>query len=308
MTLTPDDLAQIQAMIDDAVPSGQGFSDAITAGVALLLQAIQSPNYVPGISGWTVNKDGTAEFNNLAIRGTFNGTDYVINSSGEFFYSGTPAAGNLTGSITNAAGSDDGHGNAYLAGHTSYQPLGGIYVANNLSTANQLAWLTAPGFAGPYTEVASVTADINGNLIISGNDQIGITSPLVAILAGGAFETWHSLGGLGATGYTILQGRYRYEAIGPGYTVIQVQLQAGAGGGTAGVYTFANTLPAGYQFPGTISNSEPLGYNGTVTAGGNFGNVLIDPAGAGSPGRVRIDIPALPANTIIGATLLIPLS
>lgn len=280
----------------------------IVGGTILRIPAIQSPGFVAGVSGWIIRIDGSAEFNNLVIRGTFSGTNFVINSSGEFFYSGTPAGGNLVASITNAAGADDGHGNAYLAGHTSYQPLGGIFVANNLSTANQLAWFTAPGFGGPYTVVASLTADINGNLIISGNDQIGITSPLVAILAGGAFESWHSLGSPSATGYTVLAGRYRYEAIGPGYTVLEIQLQANAGGGTAGVYTFANSLPAGYQFPGAGSKSDPLGYNGNVTAGTAFGNVLIDGAAGAFPGRVRIDIPALNANTIIGGTIWIPLS
>jgi hypothetical protein len=55
-----------------------------------------------------------------AISGsTFSGTDFVINSAGAFFYSGTPAAGNLIASIASAAGTD-GFGNAYLAGITSY--------------------------------------------------------------------------------------------------------------------------------------------------------------------------------------------
>lgn len=86
MTLTPDDLAQIQATVDAAVPSGQGFSDAITAGTTLLIPAIQSPNYVAGISGWAIFKNGTAEFNNMTIRGIFNGTNFVIDSAGIFFY------------------------------------------------------------------------------------------------------------------------------------------------------------------------------------------------------------------------------
>lgn len=93
-----------------------GFSNPIIGGGgALVYPSIHSPDYVVGQSGWTVNKDGSAQFNNLEIRGTFNGINYVINSHGLFFYSGPPAAGNLVGSWTNSAGADS-HGNPYDQG------------------------------------------------------------------------------------------------------------------------------------------------------------------------------------------------
>ena len=92
----------------------------------LRLAFLRSPNYAAGVSGWTINQDGSAEFNNLTIRGTFNGTNFVINSSGAFFYNGTPAAGNLIASIASASGTDS-HGNTYLAGITSYDTsFGGV--------------------------------------------------------------------------------------------------------------------------------------------------------------------------------------
>lgn len=48
-----------------------GFSDPIVGGIGnLIRQYIRSPNFVTGVSGWTINKDGSAEFNNLIIRGT----------------------------------------------------------------------------------------------------------------------------------------------------------------------------------------------------------------------------------------------
>lgn len=74
-------------------------NDPLVGGVALRRPAIQSPNFQTGVQGWTINADGSAEFNNLEIRGTFNGTDFIINSSGLFLYSGTPAAGNLITSL-----------------------------------------------------------------------------------------------------------------------------------------------------------------------------------------------------------------
>jgi hypothetical protein len=47
-----------------------GFANEITGGQgALLRRAIKSPNYVPGVSGWSINKDGTAEFTSGQFRG-----------------------------------------------------------------------------------------------------------------------------------------------------------------------------------------------------------------------------------------------
>lgn len=75
-------------------------NNIINALNALIRAAIHSPNFVTGVSGWSINKDGSAEFNNLTIRGTFQGTDWVINSSGLFMYDPTEALGNLAISIT----------------------------------------------------------------------------------------------------------------------------------------------------------------------------------------------------------------
>lgn len=101
-----------------------GFENPIVGGIALRIPAIRSPNYVAGSTGWTINIDGSVEFNNGTFRGTvtagtFQGTNFVINSSGAFFYSGTPAAGNLVASITPASGTDS-FLNPYLTGLTSY--------------------------------------------------------------------------------------------------------------------------------------------------------------------------------------------
>ena len=95
---------------------------------------------------------------------TFNGTDFTINTSGEFFYSGTPALGNLVVSIAQAAGTD-GFGNAYQAGITSYN--GGI--SGNLN-AGVLQFLAAASQFGP-AQVTPVGEGILG--LTSG--QVGNT-------------------------------------------------------------------------------------------------------------------------------------
>lgn len=45
------------------------FESAVVAGTTLIRSAIQSPNYVAGVSGWTINQDGSVEFNDAFIRG-----------------------------------------------------------------------------------------------------------------------------------------------------------------------------------------------------------------------------------------------
>lgn len=92
---------------------------SITKGGQLTIGQVLSPNFVTGVSGWEIRKDGSAEFNDLTIRGVFMGNDYEINDNGVFFYNGTPAAGNLITSVTNTAGTDP-YGNAYPKGTKVY--------------------------------------------------------------------------------------------------------------------------------------------------------------------------------------------
>jgi hypothetical protein len=45
------------------------FGDPVVGGETLIRAAIRSPNYVTGVSGWTINADGSAEFNDVDVRG-----------------------------------------------------------------------------------------------------------------------------------------------------------------------------------------------------------------------------------------------
>lgn len=46
------------------------FTNPIVAGTGLVREAINSPNYVAGVSGWSINRDGSAEFSDVAARGS----------------------------------------------------------------------------------------------------------------------------------------------------------------------------------------------------------------------------------------------
>jgi hypothetical protein len=45
------------------------FANDIVGGTTLIRQAINSANYVPGVSGWSINRDGSAEFASGTFRG-----------------------------------------------------------------------------------------------------------------------------------------------------------------------------------------------------------------------------------------------
>jgi hypothetical protein len=141
--------------------------DPVVGSTVLRRPAIQSPNFVTTVSGWTINADGSAEFNNLSIRGTFNGTDFIINSSGAFFYSGTPASGNLISSVTNSAGTDS-FGNNYLAGPASYDN------SSQIATALNAGFVAFYGgsLAGGWSALSEVAGDVAGNLQVNAGGQL----------------------------------------------------------------------------------------------------------------------------------------
>lgn len=58
------------------------FDNPIVAGNVLIREAVRSPNYVPGTSGWSINRDGSAEFADVDIRGTLESPNYVPGVSG----------------------------------------------------------------------------------------------------------------------------------------------------------------------------------------------------------------------------------
>lgn len=88
------------------------FSNPLAAGLQLIRQALRSPNYVAGVSGWTINRDGSAEFNNVTIRGLV----VILSGQSVLMYSGSaPSAGTLIISISPTGGTD-AFGNTYPKG------------------------------------------------------------------------------------------------------------------------------------------------------------------------------------------------
>lgn len=82
-----------------SIAGGFAIFQGLTEGQGtLVIPNVRSQNYVQGISGWAIFADGTAEFNDVTIRGATlsttltAGNTVVINQDGLFFYDG-PARG-----------------------------------------------------------------------------------------------------------------------------------------------------------------------------------------------------------------------
>lgn len=146
------------------------FRNSVVGGTTLVRAAIRSPNFVTGVSGWSIDRNGSAEFNNVTIRG---GT---VISGTSLYYNGAPAAGNLVASITATSGTDS-FGNAYLAGITTYSTTG-----NGLFTQMQTDGDLALGYSSVFANPAIIGAMATGMEIVSpftnsapNNDPVHLT-------------------------------------------------------------------------------------------------------------------------------------
>lgn len=107
-----------------------GFSNPVIGGQgALVRELVKSPDFVADTSGWEISKDGSAQFNNLTIRGTFYGTSFILNDVGLFLYQGTPGVGTLQISLAPNAGHDP-FGNSVSAGLAFYDTIVGGVLSN----------------------------------------------------------------------------------------------------------------------------------------------------------------------------------
>lgn len=129
-------------------------------GTVLRIPAEQSPNFVTGVSGWYIGQDGSAQFNNIIIRG-----GQVIGGT-ELDYNGTPAAGNLVYSRSQAGGTDS-FGNVYLGGVVEYQKVSSVQWSAIQIQNNNVTWYTATSYAGPWTQQAQINTGSGGLEIVS---------------------------------------------------------------------------------------------------------------------------------------------
>lgn len=158
----------------------------------LAVDSISSPSYQTGVTGWTINKDGTAEFNSLTVRGKI---IVQSNPQGIFVYNGTPALGNLVASMTPGFGTDS-YGNSYIGGVASYnsgtqalQLIGGTLIFTDQSYSAQPVIESVPTGApslNPFTRIKgpSNNADMAQPIIVMNGKSSDGTLPTSINLGG----------------------------------------------------------------------------------------------------------------------------
>lgn len=161
------------------------FQDELAGGVVLVRPALQSPDYVPGVSGWAVKIDGSAEFNDITVRGTLESNNYVPGVSGwhldqagsaefndvtirggtsiggeAYYYDGAPGLGTLLLSISANAGVDP-FGNPVVGGFGVYDPDGSIVQLEAGAGASQ--YYTPQDLVGTSWNPALITTTLGSS-------------------------------------------------------------------------------------------------------------------------------------------------
>jgi len=279
------------------------FQHEIVAGTVLVVEQVESQNYVATISGWVIRADGTAEFLSVTIRGTFisgtgTGQHVAINDSnapnGIAFYTGDADesfpgvvqpqadANSLSVSLISplsTSGGSSGSALVVASGKSGTNDYITLSTLDLILTGNGIVDLEGPGPTRLLmtTDGSGDYLDIQGNRVYIREAPSG--SGAGAVMQGGDFlrigETWHVVG---AAGEPTFAGNWAVSGAKPvGFfkdPTGRVQLRGrGAEPVAASVIMF--TLPIGYR--PTQDMSFPVKTNND---GGTVSWLTITTAGA----------------------------
>ena len=228
---------------------GVVFGNPIVGGVTLVRPAIRSPNFVTGLTGWSVNIDGSAEFNNVTIRGAV-----TIGGTSLYYSTPTPQAHTLVASVSATAFTDSA-GNSVVAGHATYHytAAGGFSLAVATTDLGVIWYSATAGTLGPWTQIQSIVSNpLLGNLALSNATVAGQLTATGGTAGSPSLittDTWHAI---------TLDSGWAVGTITPSYRLtpngdLQLKGQANRSGiaGSANVNN-NNPLPVGYRPPGTV--------------------------------------------------------
>lgn len=230
---------------------------ALVGGTVLIIERVESQNYQPGVAGWALYADGTAEVGDLVARGSL----VTGVAPGQRIEIGTPAH-------PDAIAFYSGDPNEVSPGILESSTPGNssrLTIESPAQVLNAFAFINLEGFDDGHS-VAEIQADnvsviaeeldLLGNTktrIGDGNDWLEIVSDpgftrQVAQVEG---ETWHAL---------TLQNSWVADAVGrePQYFVDATGMVHVRGVVKNGLTTTIGTLPAGYRPTGQPWDSAAL--------------------------------------------------
>lgn len=150
------------------------FSNSLVGGSdELVREGIQSRGYVPGVSGWRIARDGSAEFSDVSLRGGLLVTNdarsanystgvsgWILRNDGTAEFNGTVemAAGKVTGALESASAgwmlNDDG-----TADFTGTVSMGAGIVTGSIKSSNYSAQTAG------WILKSDGTAEFNGSIV-----------------------------------------------------------------------------------------------------------------------------------------------
>lgn len=267
------------------------------AGVVLLREAIQSPNYVVNVSGWTINQDGTVEFNNATLRGELrvNGTNgsyiRIFSSGGIPIMALTPA--DYSDPVPDAAPQNPGAifaspEDAGLSSRAYTQILSPEFANPGYNTAIIRAY-GEPFDHSSGTEIllGAATTSVNGDLAVVGATDVQALTANGVVNFGAA--TPESLSGNGTNGTTAATaftntlgatGIHGVAFIAPPSGAVYVAGRAAAGN---------NTLNAFSLLDFEVRNGSTIGSGTVVRASVNGNAGVFQSSVANAQGMVVTD-------------------
>jgi len=287
-----------------------GFADPIVGGIdKLIRKAIQSPNFIAGVQGWSINRDGTAEFNELTIIASSTSAAILI-------YNGPAALGNLIGSWS-AVETTDSFGNNIPAGLFATQgTFTGMQLVNTLLTQCILdaavmdaAQISNSDITGGTVTETVINFDNSGGALlcyavtqttisqtVAGNYQFTVPANVQTadVICKGAFPGGNGggngSGGHGGSGPEC--AREQFYTLPPAGTVIDYTVgkagdnsNTGGGDGNDGGDTFFDISNAGVIGHGGNADGTPgTGSTNTVHFDGGTGGTASGTGGGGCGG------------------------
>lgn len=234
------------------------FSNPIVGGTILIRPAIQSPDYDAGVAGWSINKDGSAEFNDVTIRGS-------VGIGGEaFYYSPTPGLGNLVASVSASNGVDP-FGNPYLGGVVAYEPSTSAHVRMSANLVARYEYQPRKLAAQNYLAgTINTTADgsLRGGVSMSSPSYPGNTSQASFTMFGGGPTTNDTSILFSADRTNFSDAVEVTDSLTAGnmeWGTVQTAAPGAGGGTTSANVTFSKTFPAVPRVMITISSTADPG-------------------------------------------------
>lgn len=171
------------------------FRNSIVAGVELIREAIQSRNFVTGVSGWRIARDGTAEFLNVIIRGLITATDIQAGPLPNFTVQGSTGivtmqgaikkiqivpTGNLVGTPDIRFWSEDNTQIAYInqpasdPAHASIGMNSGPFVPADAVTRRGRVFLSSESGIMRFEVIDNSTQNIRGGAVLADFDGVSV--------------------------------------------------------------------------------------------------------------------------------------